>query len=77
MAPLSRPAAVQELVGLCACWKEERSGYLVSSRRLTVPQRKKFKLLLAEKSEGLVSSVTSERKFGRLVGKGQHHRSFP
>ena len=51
MEGLLQPAVVQELVKLCVCWSEGRSGFLVSFQSHSLLPQRKFKSILAGKTQ--------------------------
>ena len=51
MEGLLQPAVVQELVKLYVCWSEGRSGYLVSFQSHSLLPQRKFRFIVAAKTQ--------------------------
>ena len=51
MEGLLQPAVVQELVKLYVCWSEGRSGYLVSFQSHSLLPQRKFRFIVAGKTQ--------------------------
>ena len=57
MEGLLQPAVVQELVKLCVCWSEGRSGFLVTFQSHSLLPQRKFKSILAGKTQKVCLQV--------------------